>query len=162
MAINVDMQWKVIKIYTLPNVDGDQNLVTSVEWELTAVNPAPWGIRIARGLTTLGKPTGPYVPYETLTETQVLTWVKDAMGSTELARVENQVFQSALGMRNIVTAPQCVVGVLYTIMSIGTTDWTTIGAASNEMNVQFTASGPGEGTGTAIGPSDVTSPPLPW
>lgn len=162
MAINVTMQWKVIQLYTLPSIDGDQNLVCSVEWELSAINPPPWGSRVMRGVIQLGKPTGPYIPYNTLTEDQVITWVKDAMGSTELARIENQVFQGALSMRNIVTAPQCIEGVSYYILSIGTTDWTAIGAERNEINLSFIATGPGAGSGTAIGPNDIVPGPGPW
>jgi len=43
-----------------------------------------------------------------------------------------------------------VVGQSYTIDSIGTTDFTVIGAASNTIGVIFTASGAGSGSGTAI------------
>lgn len=38
----------------------------------------------------------------------------------------------------------------YTIVSIGTTDFTLIGATSNAVGLVFTASGPGTGTGTAV------------
>lgn len=48
-----------------------------------------------------------------------------------------------------VTAGSFVVGVSYTIQSIGTTDFTLIGAASNTVGVVFTATGVGTGTGTA-------------
>jgi hypothetical protein len=40
-------------------------------------------------------------------------------------------------------------GNTYTILSIGTTDFTAIGAASNTVGVSFVATGAGEGTGTA-------------
>lgn len=42
-------------------------------------------------------------------------------------------------------------GVTYVITSVGTTDFTLIGAASNTVGVQFTATGPGTGSGTASG-----------
>ncbi len=48
-----------------------------------------------------------------------------------------------------VTAGSFVTGVSYTIQSIGTTDFTLIGAASNTVGLVFTASGAGTGTGTA-------------
>jgi hypothetical protein len=48
-----------------------------------------------------------------------------------------------------VTAGSFVVGVAYTIISIGTTDFTLIGAASNTVGLTFTATGAGTGTGTA-------------
>ena len=42
-----------------------------------------------------------------------------------------------------------VVGVIYTIATIGTTDYTFIGANSNTVGLTFTATGVGSGTGTA-------------
>ena len=40
-------------------------------------------------------------------------------------------------------------GTTYVIGTIGTTDWTTIGAASNTVGLEFTATGTGSGSGTA-------------
>ena len=42
------------------------------------------------------------------------------------------------------------VGTDYTIYSTGTTDWSTVGAASNLTGVSFTATATGSGTGTAV------------
>lgn len=42
-----------------------------------------------------------------------------------------------------------VVGVTYSILTVGTTDFTAIGAASNTVGVVFQATGVGSGTGTA-------------
>lgn len=47
------------------------------------------------------------------------------------------------------TAGSFIIGGIYTIASIGTTDFTLIGAASNTVGVTFTATGIGTGTGTA-------------
>jgi hypothetical protein len=49
-----------------------------------------------------------------------------------------------------VTAGSFVVGKSYTIRSIGTTDYTLIGAVANTVGVLFTATGVGSGTGIAI------------
>jgi len=49
----------------------------------------------------------------------------------------------------IVTAGNFVVGGIYRITSLGTTDFTLIGALSNTVGVQFTATGVGSGTGTS-------------
>lgn len=46
-----------------------------------------------------------------------------------------------------VTASHCRVNLQYEIMYVGTTDFTLIGAPSNEVGVIFTATGPGAGTG---------------
>lgn len=48
-----------------------------------------------------------------------------------------------------VTAGSFAVGTEYTILTVGTTDFTLIGAASNTVGVVFTATGVGTGDGTA-------------
>jgi hypothetical protein len=47
------------------------------------------------------------------------------------------------------TAGDFLTGSTYTILSVGDTDFTAIGAASNTVGVSFVATGAGEGTGTA-------------
>ena len=54
-----------------------------------------------------------------------------------------------LGSTSTVTAGSFVVGTTYTILTVGTTSFTSIGAASNTIGVVFTATGVGSGTGTA-------------
>lgn len=48
-----------------------------------------------------------------------------------------------------ITAGAFVVGQTYTILTVGTTDFTLIGASANTIGVSFVATGAGTGTGTA-------------
>jgi len=48
-----------------------------------------------------------------------------------------------------VTAGNFVIGTTYTILTVGTTNFTTIGASSNTAGVSFVATGSGSGTGSA-------------
>lgn len=48
------------------------------------------------------------------------------------------------------TAGTFTVGQIYTIRSVGDTDWVAIGAASSTIGVTFTATGTGSGTGVAV------------
>jgi hypothetical protein len=48
-----------------------------------------------------------------------------------------------------VTAGAFVTGVTYRILTVGTTTWTSIGAAASTVGTVFTATGAGSGTGTA-------------
>lgn len=50
---------------------------------------------------------------------------------------------------SVVTAGSFVVGAVYTIKTVGTTSFTSIGASGNTIGVQFTATGVGTGTGDA-------------
>ena len=49
-----------------------------------------------------------------------------------------------------VTAGSFTVGATYTIVSVGTTDFTAIGASANTVGVTFIASGAGSGSGVAV------------
>jgi hypothetical protein len=51
--------------------------------------------------------------------------------------------------RKTITAGAFVVGTEYQILTVGTTNFTLIGAASNTVGLNFTATGVGTGTGTA-------------
>ncbi len=50
-----------------------------------------------------------------------------------------------------VTAGSFITGSIYYILTIGSTDFTAIGATSNTVRLVFTATGAGSGTGTAVG-----------
>jgi len=50
----------------------------------------------------------------------------------------------------VITAGSFVVDTSYKILTVGTTDFTLIGASANTIGVTFTATGVGTGTGTAI------------
>jgi len=53
-------------------------------------------------------------------------------------------------MNPTVNAAALVVGATYTILSVGDTVWTSVGASSNTAGVVFVATGVGSGSGTAI------------
>lgn len=57
-----------------------------------------------------------------------------------------------------VAATALVAGGSYTITTIGTTDFTLVGASANTVGIVFTATGAGTGTGTATPPCDVLAP----
>ena len=60
------------------------------------------------------------------------------------------VFSESLSKVNpVVTAGSLVAGDTYAILTIGTTDFTKVGAASNTIGITFTATSNGSGTGTA-------------
>jgi hypothetical protein len=54
------------------------------------------------------------------------------------------------GEPSLVTAGNFTIGSTYTIISVGSTSFTSIGASSNTAGVTFTATGVGTGTGTAM------------
>lgn len=77
-----------------------------------------------------------------------------ATGSLNLSSYQKISFwikNSAAITTPTVTAGSFLVGVAYTILTIGSTDFTLIGASANTIGVTFVATGVGVGTGTATG-----------
>ena len=70
-------------------------------------------------------------------------------------RLKNDVQMTQFRLFDVttVTAGSFITGVTYTITSIGTTDFTAIGATANALGVIFVATGPGSGNGTATTPN---------
>lgn len=91
------------------------------------------------------------------TNTQIFSGAQNA--SQGMAYVDNGVAEkiyilqpgNSAGSFNsdVVTAGSFVIGLPYEIVTVGTTNFTLIGAASNTVGVRFTATGVGTGDGTA-------------
>jgi len=77
------------------------------------------------------------------------------LGSDSLTNLASAAYNTAIGheagnvLGDVLVATALVSGVNYTIQTLGTTDFTLIGAGSNSVGVSFTATGAGSGTGTA-------------
>ncbi len=67
-------------------------------------------------------------------------------------------YAPAVATATSVTAGSFVIGNVYQITSVGTTDFTLIGASANAVGVQFTATGSGTGSGTALLATPPTNP----
>lgn len=63
--------------------------------------------------------------------------------------VLSNVWYASRTIGTVVSAGSFTVGQDYTICTVGTTSFTSIGASSNTVGVQFTATGAGSGSGTA-------------
>jgi hypothetical protein len=78
-----------------------------------------------------------------------------AVGQDALNEAVSAGYNTAVGagagdvLGDEVVATALVSGVNYTIQSLGTTDFTLVGAGSNTVGTSFTATGAGTGTGTA-------------
>lgn len=89
-------------------------------------------------------------PYE------ILKLNNDTLPAT--ATTAGDVYKIAsIGTGSPVNAGSFVIGQVYGIKTVGTTDFTLIGASSNTVGVIFTATGPGSGSGDAfLNPTDFT------
>jgi hypothetical protein len=82
------------------------------------------------------------------TGTAVVDLLRDTSGSVTAT--------SPATFNAVITAGSFIVGRTYVIVTVGTTDFTLIGAASNTIGVSFQATGVGTGDGTAKLTGDFT------
>jgi hypothetical protein len=88
-----------------------------------------------------------FVGSTTFTGAVVMSSASVSNGLT--GNVTGNVTGNLLSVTNTITAGSFVVGNIYTIATIGSTDFTLIGASANTVGIEFTATGVGNGTGTA-------------
>ena len=69
--------------------------------------------------------------------------------SKSLLWIDGQAIKLEFTRTTIVSAGSFVVGEIYKIIFIGTTNFTLVGAANNNVGLSFVATGVGSGTGTA-------------
>lgn len=88
--------------------------------------------------------------------TNTVVVADDGLGTIKFGGADGTNYIEAVQIRAYVdgtpgqTAGTFTNGLSYKILTVGTTDFTLIGAASNTVGVTFTATGAGTGTGTAI------------
>ena len=93
---------------------------------------------------------GLYALYNNTTGSNNSAYGVNALYNNTTGGNDSAVGSSSLfDLGTVQTAGAFVVGVNYTITTIGTTDFTLIGASSNTVGITFTATGVGTGTGTA-------------
>jgi len=156
---------------TLPVANGGTGSTTSTGTGAVVLTSGPTITNATLTTPTLTTPTlnyptlnyftlGTYGNIKTLFETATIT--ASAPASTTNFDVATQavqfytsnattnfLFNIRGSITSTVTAGSFVVNTAYTITSIGTTDFTLIGASSNTVGVIFTATGAGAGSGTA-------------
>jgi hypothetical protein len=88
-----------------------------------------------------------FVGSTTFTGAVVMSSASVSSGLT--GNVTGNVTGNLLSITNTITSGSFIVGNTYVIATVGTTDFTLIGASANTVGVEFTASGVGTGTGTA-------------
>lgn len=91
--------WSVVQLDAYPEVDGKTDVVFNVHWTLTATDGTYSGNVYGSQSVTLD-PSAPFVPYASLTEAQVIGWVKDALGEEQVASLEANVAEQIANQIN--------------------------------------------------------------
>lgn len=100
------MQWTITQLDCYPDVDGEKDVVVVAHW--TVSNTVEGYTGSAYGTAALKlDPSAPFTPYDQLTETQVVGWVKAALGPEIVGGTEAAVNRQIEDKKNppIVTPP---------------------------------------------------------
>lgn len=86
------MQWNITRMDAYPEYEGQQNVVSTVSWIITKTESGYKGTLM--GATDVSPHVGEnFIPYNQLTEEQVVLWVKTALGESAVAAYEASVQQ---------------------------------------------------------------------
>ena len=85
----MSITWKIEQLQCLPQAEGQTFVVNSVHWRATAVD----GDYSAGTYGTVGFERGDtFTAYDSLTEAQVIAWVKDKLDAAEIeASLQSQI-----------------------------------------------------------------------
>ena len=107
--MTIEKTWTVKQMPCLVQSDGDCT-VASVHWELKGTDGA--NTVVIPGNTSLTRVEGTaYTPYAQLTQEQVITWIKDAMGTEQVDRYYTML-ERQLALKAAPTPPRPVTRVL--------------------------------------------------
>jgi hypothetical protein len=84
-----EITWVIEKIQALPVLGEHTNVIQLVNWRATAKKDTYTSTTY--GAVQLPPPTNGFIPLENLTEAQVIQWVKDALGTEQLAFIETDL-----------------------------------------------------------------------
>lgn len=102
----VTYTWIVSQLECYPEYEGQSDVVTVVHWRMDGTDGEyTAGVYGSVGLTL--DLDAPFTPYDNLTETQVIGWVKDALGEEQVDAYEANVAQQIENQINppVVTPP---------------------------------------------------------
>lgn len=91
--------WSVAQLDAYPEVDGKTDVVFNVHWTLNGVDGEHSGSVYGSQSVALD-PDAPFVPYTSLTQGQVIGWVKDALGEEQVASLEANVAEQIANQIN--------------------------------------------------------------
>jgi hypothetical protein len=80
----------ITSMYTLPQVDGETDVVVNALWEVTGVDGANTASIGGNTQFTITQGVG-FTPYAQLTETQVIGWIPESQITSAQACVQGQI-----------------------------------------------------------------------
>lgn len=82
--------WNIVRLDCYPELDGETDVVFTCHWVLSGTDGTHTGSVYGSVGVTLDE-GATFTPYASLTEAQVIGWVKDALGEEAVAAAEANV-----------------------------------------------------------------------
>lgn len=79
--MTIQYTWKVVQLEAIPTFNNETNVVKIVHWTLTGTDGTFSGSTYGSSSVQNVDTAGPFIPYEQLTEEEVIIWVKAAIGA---------------------------------------------------------------------------------
>ncbi|CAB4137176.1 hypothetical protein UFOVP317_16 [uncultured Caudovirales phage] len=86
----ITYKWAVTQMDAYPDFAGNADVVFTVHWRMDGVD-GEHGAGVCGAAMLALDPKADFMPYEKLTEDQVIGWVKDALGKEQVAAYEELV-----------------------------------------------------------------------
>lgn len=100
------MQWTIQQMDCYPEQGADTDVVFRVHWTLSDTRDGYTGSVYGTAALTLD-PNAPFIPYDQLTEEQVVLWVQEALPAEQKATAADAINRQIEAQKNppIVTPP---------------------------------------------------------
>ena len=88
----IEYSWSVTSMYTLPQVEGYDDVVVLAEWAVSGTD-GTYTSSIGSNTTqfTISEDDPDFTPYDELTEEQVVGWIKSTLGEDGVASYEASI-----------------------------------------------------------------------
>lgn len=92
----IEKTWTITSIAVRPALLEFANVVSLVDWNFSVT--ANGRTSTTYGTVQLGEPGPEFIAVNDLTQDQVITWVKDSLGSYAVSQLESRVTNEALNL----------------------------------------------------------------
>jgi hypothetical protein len=97
--------WTVNSMYTLPNVPNQPNYVVNTLWTLTGTDGTNTASIQGNTQFAVVQEKANYIPYNNLTQAEVITWIQEALGTDGIANYEANVQGQINSLENPPVSP---------------------------------------------------------
>jgi hypothetical protein len=96
--MTLQVTWKIDQVDAIPQLGTRTNIVRIVHWRANGVDDT--FTSTTYGAVQLPEPTDQFIEFQNLTETQIIEWVKTALGEEQVAGIETDLGRMIENQKN--------------------------------------------------------------